>query len=294
MSWADFDADSALERDLIARALPLVPTTSDGSSTAVIDVAANTVQVGVMVSETLGPNPTGCVKLLGIRPLLVGAAWKVVDLLLEEALREAGESPDTKRGWTIKKKVTHAAAGDAQPAAIDMPAWRALMQVYATTSEVRHSLVHRRAHTDTSDALVGVDDSGAALRPLAADEQEALARAALRATQLVVATAPDDRVAADLVRQLGVLSGLHGVSLPTVTLAESLPEVTAIIDPAPDGSYTLDVPALKARQPFQAATHADLVVQFRDRPGQGVRGRLENAPDETVIIDPDNPPGWLD
>jgi hypothetical protein len=61
-----------------------------------------------------------------------------------------------------------------------------------------------------------------------------------------------------------------------------------------DGRYSLDVPALKKRQPFQAAAHADLVVQFRDRPGQDVRGRLEDAPDETVIIDPDNPPRWLD
>lgn len=39
MSWADFDVDSALERDLLVRALPLVPTTSDGSLTAVVDMA---------------------------------------------------------------------------------------------------------------------------------------------------------------------------------------------------------------------------------------------------------------
>ncbi|HEX9682437.1 MAG TPA: hypothetical protein VGA13_05105 [Acidimicrobiales bacterium] len=293
MSWADFDTDSALERDLIERALSLVPVVSDGSSSVTIDMTANTAQVAVTFGETLGPSPSGCVRLLGIRPLLVGAAWKVIDLLLEEALRLDGEMPDTRRGWSITRKVSPARAADARPAALAPLSWQALMTTYAGTSEVRHSLVHRRAHTDASDALVGVDDSGVALRPLAPDEQDALARAALRASQLVISATTDDRVAADLDRQLGALSAVHGVALPVVALTDSLPEIAALLDLADDGSYPFDVPGLRGRQPFKGATFADLVVRFRDRPGQELRGRLENAPDQVVHLDPDHPPAWL-
>lgn len=293
MSWADFDSESALERDVIERALPLVSLVSDGSSSVVIDMAANTAKAAFRLNEVIGPSPAGCVRLLGIRPLLVGAAWKVVDLLLEEALRIDGRSPNTKRGWTITSKVAHARAADARPTSITLSAWQALMTTYANTSELRHSLVHRRAHTDASDALVGVDDSGRPLRPLAPDEQDALARAALRSSQLVISAAADDRVAADLDRQLGVLRGVHGVALPTVALSDSLPEVTALLDPAGDGSYPFDVPALRARQPFGEVAFADLIVRFRDRPGQELRGRLEDAPHEVVALDADNPPRWL-
>lgn len=295
MSWIDFELSSALERDLLQRALPLLPTMSDGSSRAIIDLAADSADVAMSVIETLGPTPAGCIELLHLRPLLVGAAWKVVDLLPETALDEAGFQADNARRWTINSKITHATAGDGRPEALNVQVWRALTRMYVETEQLRHSLVHRRAYTDASSALVGTDGSGGQLRPLAAVEQEAFVRSALRAAQLVIATKPDSRVEADLIRQLGALAGVHGQPLPAVALLDSLPEITVVVDPAAGGAdgYVLDVPALLRRQPFQGVTHADLVAQFRDRPGQDVRGRLENAPKEIVIIDPDSPPTWL-
>lgn len=237
MTWADFDSDSSLERDLLSRALPLVPTASDGSSGVVIDMAANTAKAAMTFNATIGPTPGGCVKLLAIRPLLVGAAWKVVDLLFEHALADVGLTPDMPRGWSIKRKVSHAAAGDAQPTQFVAATWSALTKTYAETAELRHSLVHRRAHIDAMDALVGVDDAGAPLRPLSADEQEALARAALRSAEIVTSPTADERTAPDLDRQLNLLAGVHGEALPMVTMTDSLPEITAILDPDADGRY---------------------------------------------------------
>jgi len=169
------------------------------------------------------------------------------------------------------------------------------MGAYAETVEIRHSLIHRTAHTDATNALVGVDAKGHRLRPFSREEQEALVRAALRAAELVTSAHPDPRVGADLVRQLGALHGIHGVGLPLVTLREALPEVICITDPDSDapGRYVLDMPRLRTRQPFQGATHADITVRFRDRPGQEARGRLENAPHSVESIDPDNLPAWL-
>lgn len=294
MSWTDFEADSALERVLLERALPLVPTASDGSSRSTIDLAADTANVAIAVGDTLGPTPSGCVELLQIRPLLIGAAWKVLDLMLEMALHESGRQPDTKRGWSLKRKVTEAGRVPG-PSQMNTQAWTALMNTYVETAQLRHSLVHRRVHTDASRALVGTDESNSPLRPLTATEQEAFVRAVLRAAEVVTAQSPDDRTEADLFRQLGALSAIHGQQLPYVSLLDALPEITVVIE-ASGGShdrYTIDVPALKARQPFQGATHADLIVQFRDKPGQELRGRLEKAPDEVVFIDPDDPPDWL-
>jgi hypothetical protein len=295
MTWSDFDADSALERDMLRRALALVPTTGDGSSRATIDLAADSAEVAIAVGDTLGPTPSRCIELLRIRPLLLGAAWKVLDLLLETALDQVGKQPDTKRGWTINRKAAHANAAEGRPTAFSPDAWSALMRTYAQTVELRHSLVHRRAHTDGADALIGVDQAGRQLRPLSAQEQEAFARSALRASELVTARTPDDRVHADLIRQLGLLTGVHDRRLPTVTLLDALPEIAVIVDAEPGSPdrYRLDVPALKARQPFGGVTYADLIVVFRDRPGCDVRGRLEAAPDAVVVIDPDNPPNWL-
>lgn len=295
MSWTEFGTESALERDSLQRALPLVPTTSDSSSRATIDLAANTAQVAISVGETLGATPTSCVELLRLRPLLVGAAWKVLDLLLETALDESGFQPDARRGYTITTKVRHAAAADGRPNAIDAQEWRALTKAYVETAELRHSLVHRRVHTDEANALVGVDESGSPLRPLTPDEQEAFVRAILRAADLVTAPAPDERVKADLLRQLGFLQGLHGQQLAKVELRDALPEIVVIMDAEAQAGagYSLDVPALRARQPFGETIYADLVLQFRDRPGQDLRGRLERAPSEIVTIHPDNPPAWL-
>ena len=295
MSWADFDTDSALERDLLVRALPLVPTRSDGLTNAVVDLATNNVVVAVHASDTLGATPDKCIELLRIRPLLVGAAWKVIDLLLETALGETGMSPTGGRRWTIDEKARHAGNAAGRPAAISQGAWSALMSTYSETVEIRHTLVHRTAHTDATNALVGVDSLGNSVRPLSSEEQEALVRAALRAAELVTSAHPDPRVEADLVRQLGALSGVHGIPLPRVTMRESLPEIIYITDPDPEaaGRYRLDLPRLRVRQPFQGATHADLTVRFRDRPGQEAKGRLENAPDSEQSIDPDTLPTWL-
>lgn len=99
----------------------------------------------------------------------------MLDLLLEAALDEAGQPPDLRRGWSIKAKIAHARARTGRPAFVKADLWDALMDSYVATEPIRHSLVHRRVHTDSSNALVGVDDSRKPLRPLTWQEQDAFA-----------------------------------------------------------------------------------------------------------------------
>lgn len=301
MTWQEFDEETALERDTLHRSLPLVPLASRGDADAVIDMATGHAQVELHVNETLGPTPGGCVELLGIRPLLVSAAWKVIDLLLETAYELAGQPPDLGQRWSIEGKAKLASVAAARPAAIEDGPWQALTRTYVETIELRHSLVHRRARLDGEKALVGVRADGTPLRPLTATEQEAFARAALRVAELVVGAPRAARVQADLARQLGHLTALHGISLPPVALRDAMPGITVIVYPQAstdtnDGlqavGYAIDL--RRVREVFGDAQYADLTVRISDRPGADLYGNLENAPaDDVIIIDPERPPGWL-
>jgi hypothetical protein len=299
VSWQDFDTDSALERNLLERALPLVAIQSTGDWRATIDMTRpeETTTAHVQFTEVIGATPERCVDLLQIRPLLLGTAWKVLDLLLEEALAEAGEQPDQKKKsrWSIERKKALAQKGAGKPGALSISSWRVLTLSYVLTVDLRHSLTHRSVFTDPTGALVGHDDDGNPIRPMPPEEQVAFVRAVLRAAQLVLAPASDDRIATDLVRQLGALTGLHGVALPAVQPSEMLREITAIVgrDPAAPGHYVLDVSALRVRVDLPAGAPADVIVQLKDRPGQELRGRLEHAPEQVVLLDPAAPPSWL-
>lgn len=78
-------------------------------------------------------------------------------------------------------------------------------------------------------------------------------------------------------------------------LPPQIPEVTIVLDPVSRQSniYLLNIPLILAHQPFAGSAYADLIVEFRDRPGQLLSGRLENAPPQIAEIDPDQPPSWL-
>ena len=217
----------------------------------------------------------------------------MLNLLLEAALAVDGQTPKDSDRWTIAEKVGKARAATARPASMGASAWRPLMTIYAETDELRHYLVHRAVATDNTGALVWRDRRGKLLgRPVTREEQDARSCAVLRAAQLVTAPVREERVEDDLVHQLGELSGVHGLTLPRVPQYLRLGRMTAIIpaDPATPGSFVLDVQVVKAISPWPDAAWVDVIVQFSDRPGHELRGRLERALDAVVSIDPDAPP----
>ena len=141
MSWADFDDASGLERDMLLRALPLVPTQSSAEWRMRIDFAApEPVRAQIAANDIIRATPDACVALLGIRPLLFGAAWKVLDLLLEEAFCQAGELPDRSRGYSVGQKGGLARSGAGRPGTIKGDIWRAITLTYDATRVLRDSL----------------------------------------------------------------------------------------------------------------------------------------------------------
>lgn len=294
MTFEGFDQDTAVERDVLRRALPLVPTSGTGRNRSVLNQATATAHHFMTASSSFGGANVGrCVEMLGIRPLLVAAAWKVLDLLLEAAFEHAGTvTASAKVSIAAKEGLARQHAG--RPALFDTQAWHALCEVYVSTVDLRHSLVHRRVHLTKSHALVGVGEHGKPLQPLTAEEQDAFARTAQLAAEIVTTVDPDDRTHADLKRQLWYLSALHTVELEPVHLAAVPPEWTVIVEPVVGvpGRYHLNLKMLRDR--VAPATHVDVVVAFPDRSGQELVGRFEMAPAvDSTQIDANNPPSWL-
>lgn len=294
MSWADFDVASALERDVLSRALPILPP-SGTYARATYDTTVKGTQIALGVTDSVGLTPEGCIEQLALRPLFVGAAWKVLDLLYEEALRQRGIPPDRRGQYSVAAKQRRARRGTARPPEFAVIVWRALMALYANTVDLRHSLVHRSVRTDASQSLIGVAESGRAIRPLTVGEQEAFARAALAAA-MVALGGGDTRDEARLLGHLGVLAAVHRRKLAAAVVPRVVPVITVVVDPdAVDHSrYPLDVPAIRSWLPFpDSRDFVDMTVVPRHRSGRELRGRLEDAPDAVLLLDLDDPPAWL-
>lgn len=107
VAWSDFDIDTALDRDVLQRSLGAIDRAHGASNTTVYLQNAGR-QISRSITDYAGMSPAECVDRLKIRPLLVGVAWKVLDLLLENALAISGQVPPrNERRWRITDKVTY-------------------------------------------------------------------------------------------------------------------------------------------------------------------------------------------
>ena len=234
--------------------------------------------------------------LLGLRGLLFGIAWKVIDFEVESALAVAGVPADQKRGWSIDLKRNEAKRVQG-PREIGEDAWRAVVASYERTSELRHSLVHRRTGVrDQDGSLVGADVNGGRLRPMSVVERDAFGRIALLSASLMIKDLPRRHVERDLLYELHLLKGMHKLSIGETTERDAPVEIAVILDPDPDNprTYTLhlaaDLAGLKARIPTKDRWEDNLVLWARDPPEIELQCCLEDAPDEPTTIDFDNPP----
>jgi hypothetical protein len=293
MAWSDFVTDIELERDTLLRAVPLVPPTASGGARGTLDVAADQSSAAISAHDA-SVTPERCIELLRIRPLLFGIAWKILDLFHDEAFVQAGEKPKAKRGFRIDDKRDLARNLVGHPGFLPAEVWKAVALSYDGTALLRHSMVHGTVWVNDADALAGKNSGGGNLRPLTADEQEAFVHVVLRLVDAAEKQALDSRSEGDLRAQLNRLKGIHKVPLAGAVPLSFVPELTVILDPRSDGcGYVFDPAYVRRRSAFSAERYTDLVAEFRDRPGVSLRGRLEDAPGQAVILDPEQPPDWL-
>lgn len=284
---ADFDDETAWEKTVLSFAIPLMPLCASG---AVLDL--RTKNITISFSESVSEEAVGELRNR-LLPLLVGAAWKVLDLGMELSFAMAGLTP--KKGghrWLIdeKSQLASAHSGILRGFSASSDLWQAIGSLYAGTREIRHALVHRRVHVDpcTLD-LIAFDTQGGRLLPLSYDEQMAFCRLSERFAETVIEGALSPRVEADLRGQLGLLQRHHGVFglgppavRPPVKVIHSLPPIQEV-----------DVPSImgEARKTFPGAQYVDIKLYLDD--GRVLAGELESAPQAIVKIDLSALPNWL-
>ncbi|MHB8440201.1 MAG: hypothetical protein ACYDD4_13740 [Acidimicrobiales bacterium] len=280
-----------------------IPPHADPLNTASIDLRKSGVQghadVSVGVHESLSAGAVSAATGR-LRPLTFGAAYKVVDLMLETALEAAGLSPANGRRWRIDEKAAHArtSSGHLPPLSDDAPEiWRGLCDLYATWDEVRHSLVHRKAQVDqATGSLTGFDRTGVALVSVSADDQEQFARLSVEAADVVLKQNLSARQRSVLAWRLNRLAGHHG----RAPLADAGPpgnpvRVVVNLEPTESGGWYLNAPAVlqRVRQVFQQATAFDAECHA---PAGGVERvflcHLEDL-DSPFEFNLDTPPDWL-
>jgi hypothetical protein len=148
------------------------------------------------------------------RPLVFGAAYKVLDFVAEMAMRINGAPCRPDGRWTFKEKTRFFLNMPAQraPRPLDVAAdyWLRTARLYEVLSEHRHAVVHRRTHTDANGDLGGTDSSGAPLRPVRVAEQDALSRYAATLAAAIIETAANKRVLRVLAWNLDLLAPHHG------------------------------------------------------------------------------------
>ena len=283
------------ERSALELVYPLLGTNPRGSIIELRDLESP--RVYAIFRESLGGAARAAL-INELRPLLFGAAWKTLDLLIELALHQAGLRPKMAGRWTIAEKKAHALAnrGALDGLSTDTDVWARMCALYANTVEARHCLTHRSFMMGPSGDMTNLHDQNGVAEPdITSGEQQAFCRVSQRAAHVVLSSRFSSRDRSSLIwwmdqlanhHRLGVLGGgALGQPIPIVLVNAELTAAGWTVDlaRARDGSGMIG-----------GKPYFDIEIYF---PGTGlppVTGYLEEAPSvDKVVIDPAALPQWL-
>lgn len=253
------------------------------------------VQASICLHENLSQTHVDQV-YYKLAPLMFGAAWKVLDLLLELALNRHRHSPP--KVWRIDEKQQHARDGDGDYLVLtsSKPLWNVVLKLYDATVEHRHCLVHRTAKVNVeSGTFEGVDRPGLPITPLTRAEQIAIARLAGVVARGVIKGGMDRRDEDQLRYLLNQVIRHTGAPPFSVSGGLNAPiDILMTLERTGD-HLVLDMTGVldRARARFRTAAHFDLLV---DIPGESERklfARAEEVPAGRTVIDLAALPPWL-
>jgi hypothetical protein len=286
---AAFEAQIAFERYVIERAVPLVEAGQTRRDTLYLDGRPTIVEIGI--TTTLGLSLPQAVDELNLRPLMFGAAWKILDVLFEQAMAYA---KPPKKPVSIADRVNAVRNGSvkAGPLASDIDLWTRICAVYTLGVEYRHSLIHRLVTVASNGAFVGTDAKGNALPSFGREEQIAFCRATQRAATSVISGTLTPRNRNALGAELDKLSTLTGIAPGGFTEAEQpIPEVTIPVT----STTTVDMSQVRAIVAAKMPKNREVNVYFdvTDIPGLRFFCHLEEAPDVRIALGPTINFSWL-
>lgn len=293
----DFAESTEFERLVLDR---LMPCYGSGSSEEMDlrEALAGSGPVQVTISGTLSLSAHAVAEATAnMLPLLFGAAWKLLDLIIELALQQ-GAAPSDTGHWPIQTKAKALASGKANAAVLgaDPPLWAALVALYINTTEHRHCLVHRLAgFCPQSLTLSGVDRLGQPLRSLRREQLQGFVRAAQIAAEAVIEGGLKPRQADHLRYELDQLRDQTGQpALGGARIARPL-IVRMILLPSGDGGFEADFAYVcqKARRTSPQRVHCDLWIEIPDDSSRMLCARMEDVPEQKVRVDLNNLPPYL-
>lgn len=288
----DFDDGTAFERFALAEARPLI--NRENSHGLTLDFRTGHLCIALQDSfSSMGWNAA----IERFRPLLVGAALKVLDVMIELALNQSGSSPGNGRRWLIEEKANHAAQGTGHllPLSSEPDVWLRIGRTYAALKEARHCLVHRKFEVGSNGEITNLCDSAnAPVRDITSEEQEALFAVAQRAALGVLTGHLSGRERGDLYFRLDLLGNHHG--MPNIGGVE-VREIGLVIANARDngnGKWEVDLASIRTNANTTApGRHFDLELHFPESGHTPLGGELEDMPPSSEVIDPLQPPNWL-
>jgi hypothetical protein len=230
-----------------------------------------------------------------LRPLGFGAAYKVLDMLVEHVLRANG---------VVGPRMTFAQKRNAlstRPATLPVPLdsrpelWDRMAKVYVALEETRHAITHRRAQVTSSGDLEIYDDSRARIDTITTAEAAAFAAAVHALAEAVIDGDGDPRRAAIVAWHLNTLTSRH-----------RLPQVPATDPDAGRRLLISDLIALESgfvrfhvARAHGIVTHQqppslwDLELRLGNRVFVGRWEDVPTAAGEQIDFHPASPPGWL-
>ena len=173
----EFEDDTAYEHLVLTTIVDAERTAAGRQSVGGWDLRAGRQIILVALGDSMGASHAS-EALRPMRILVFGAAYKVLDLLLEFTMKVNNE-PFFKGAsrWTMADKLNYATSkAPAQlPVPLNQQHWKALCALYSKWLEPRHSVVHRKAQLAPDGSLVGQDRNGNSLPPVTAASQDSFA-----------------------------------------------------------------------------------------------------------------------
>jgi hypothetical protein len=229
-----------------------------------------------------------------LHPLGFGAAYKVLDMLVEHVLRANGTS--AARLTFKEKKRALAKRPHVLPVPLDghPDLWDRLSRLYVELQQGRHAVTHRRAQPTAAGDLEIYDGARRLIGTVASAEIEAFAAAVHAVAELVIDASDENRRVSIVAWHLNALRPRHGLpALPASDPNAGRRLLVMNLERLGDGRLRFDVD--RARQAVDEQVPSVWDLQLHGD-GRVFVGRWEDLPDTsatTVDFHPASPPKWL-
>jgi hypothetical protein len=228
-----------------------------------------------------------------LRPVGFGAAYKILDLLVEHVLRANGHT-------SIKQFATKTAALAQQPTSLPVPLdshpgfWDRMASLYGNLQEARHAVTHRRTQVTPGGDLEIYDNQTQIIDTVTSAEIASFVAAVHALAEGVIGGVQDERQINIVAWHLNALQPRHG----SPALSASDPDagrrlLKVDLTTLDDGRLRFEVGRARAIVDVQESSIWDLELHAEDRV---FVGRWEDVPDRNAAnydFHPASPPSWL-